>query len=120
MTPIYQGLVLNNYELVKDEFIIACKKYFMGLTPTEKDTLLGMKKRQKSCQSLNTTFKPEIDSFSHAIASKRRLNGVSIEDKLIEEGRRTQSKLLEKQKQKMSAETENCTFSPSIHAQLKK
>jgi hypothetical protein len=114
--------VFNNYELTKDEFINACKRFFMGLTPTEKDVLLGVNKNKKhrSYHSLNTTFRPEIDSFSSAIATKRRPTGLSIEDKLIEEGRMAQNKLYERQKQKKSVETENCTFSPTINTQFKK
>jgi hypothetical protein len=92
----------------------------MGLTPTEKDTLLGTKKKHTSYHSLNTTFRPEIDSFSSAIASKRRPSGLSIEDKLIEEGKMAQIKLHEKQKQKKTVETENCTFSPTINTQFQK
>jgi hypothetical protein len=113
--PIYQGVVLNNIELNKEEFIDASKKYFFGLTPTEKGTLLGIKKKKKSSQSLNTTFRPEIDNFSSAIASKNRVDGIHIEDKLIDQGRMSMIKIQAKQKQKESLATEHCTFSPNIN-----
>ena len=119
--PILQEMHDNNYELDKGELFDAYKRLYANLTPTEKMVLLNMKKKAKPKESADSIlFRPEIDPNSAALASKKRMEGVNIEDKLIDQGKAVKIKIEEKQKQKDSKATEGCTFSPSINQRQKK
>jgi hypothetical protein len=121
MMPIFQEMHDNNYELEKEELFDAYKRLYANLTPTEKVVLLNIKRKGKQKESSDSSlFRPEIDSNSAMLASKKRMEGVNIEDKLIDQGKAVKIKIEEKQKQKDSRATEGCTFSPSINQRLKK
>jgi DNA-binding protein YbaB len=120
--PIFQEIHDNEYELEKDELYDAYKRLFSNLIPTEKVILLNIKKKSKPKESVESSspFKPEINAISVALATKNRTEGINIEDKLLDQGRAVKSKIEEKQKERMSKETEGCTFSPSINQRHKK
>ena len=120
--PIFQEIHDNNYELEKQELYDAYKRLFANLIPTEKAVILNIKKKAKLKEpaSPNSLFKPDINPNSAALAIKSRADGVNIEDKLIDQGKVVRNRIEEKQKERISKETEGCTFSPSINQRHKK
>ena len=99
MRPLIKEMEEGHHTLNEEDFIAACTRLHLTLTPSEKAVVLNIKKSSTKLlpeSTVEETFSPLLNYNSVRMQEKSRPDGVKIEEILISKGKHIKEKLIEK------------------------